>query len=196
MKHKTHTATQLSASVKLGEFGRTSMVIKNGEFTEFNFFFSSSLIKAFTFQFVSAWLLPFYASICICFCLVSFEGSLSLFFSFGSAVSPIKAMEWLANRWPSHPINLESSFSHNYFTRPGQTSVSCMDMGAYYKCVCLGFNVMKKRSKNVHESRDWFLGHEYCEAIYQTYTYHTKQYNLLSLWDGLLTPTCFRGIGG
>lgn len=68
----------------------------------------------------------------------------SFSFSFGSAVSPMKAMEWLANQWPSHPVNLESSFSRNYFTRPRETSVSCEDMGAHYKCVCLGLMLWRQ----------------------------------------------------
>lgn len=51
LKNETQNTHCISASVKLGQFWRTSMVI--------DFFFSSALIKAFTFQFLSACFLPF-----------------------------------------------------------------------------------------------------------------------------------------
>lgn len=81
-------------------------------------------------------------------------------FLLAAPVSLVKAMEWLANRRPSHPSNLESSFSHNNFTRPGETSVSSKDMGAH--CKRVSFNVKKKRKRNFfYESMgvdNWDLG--------------------------------------
>lgn len=65
--------------------------------------------------------------------------------SFGSPVSLLKEMEWLANQWPSHPTNLESSISQSDFTRPEVTFVSGKDTWAHYEWFCLSSSIMKER---------------------------------------------------
>lgn len=100
-------------------------------------------------------------------------------FTFGTTVSPHKSNGMIGKSVALTP-NLESSFSHNYFTRPGETSGSSKDMGMHYKCVCLGLDIMKKRSKVFHESKDWSQRHEHCLDIQYIKHIHTIWSNLTS----------------
>lgn len=154
-KANTHFHTAV-ASVTLGEFGRLCIVIKNSQFIDLTTktFFSFSLLF---FEGVSPW---FYLCVHV---FVSFsvlfnlKGSVSLSFSSGSPVTLIKAMEWLANQGPSHPTNLESSFSHNNFTRPGKTSVCIKDMELIvnvFVCVLM----LRRKDPDFLKSRGWVTG--------------------------------------
>ena len=145
---QTHVSHNL-VSLTLGTFMENMRGRKERTFHRFAvpffffFFFPFSLHKSFIvgsfwpgFIFLRECLFVF-LSLSIC------RLRLTLLFLLAACVSRIKAMEWLANPWPSHPSNLKSSFSHNNFTRPRETSVSSEDMGAFCKCVCFSFAVRK-----------------------------------------------------
>lgn len=101
---------------------------------------------------------------------------LSLSTSFGGAVSNVESSGVMGKSEPVTPDQFGVLlFTQLFHTPRRDPPVSREDMGAHYKCVCLGFNVMRiKILKFLMSGGIAFSAISDVRPVYPTYTYHTK----------------------